>query len=105
MNLTQRRICECLQANPGRVSSEVAKTLRMTVQETERSVQQLIEAGYLKHGRRLKKGKTLRLTGKAFPPSYELIAPKLRREQAISAGFNALIPAMRAMVDVRREGV
>ncbi|KVM70135.1 hypothetical protein WJ60_09885 [Burkholderia ubonensis] len=103
MSLAQRRICECLQKNPGLVQRELAARLGITVEGIKKTVRHLIVGGYVKRGRRDRKGELLSLTGKPFPPSTECIPPQIKRELSIEVGLNALLPAMRAMIDVGRD--
>ncbi|WP_080412077.1 winged helix-turn-helix domain-containing protein [Burkholderia ubonensis] len=102
MSLAQRRICECLQKSPGLVQRELAKKLGITVDGIKKTVRLLVADGYVKRGRRDRKGEPLSLTGKPFPPSSECIPTHVKRQLAIDIGMSALLPAMRAMVAVGR---
>lgn len=102
MSLAQRRICECLQKSPGLVQRELATRLGITAEGIKKTVRRLVCDGYVKRGSRDRKGEPLSLTGKPFPPSTECIPANVRRQHAIDIGMSALMPAMRAMVDVAR---
>ncbi|KWD74674.1 hypothetical protein [Burkholderia cepacia] len=102
MSFSQRCICECLRESPGIVLRDLAARFRSTPDGMKRTVGRLVSGGYVKRGRRSRKGNPLYLTGKQFPPSCDVMPAGKRRHIAIEDGFDALIPAMRAMVDVGR---
>lgn len=102
MSFTQRCICECLGESPGITLRALSSQLRSTPDSMKRTVNRLISTGYIRLGRRGKKGYELHLTGKAFPASIEVMPADKRRYFAFEVGIAAIIPAIRAMVDVGR---
>lgn len=105
MGHTARLICECLARMPNATANQVAESMDKTFEAIKKPLRKLLDEGYIKRGRREKDGFPLSLTGKPFPPSGENARPAdpvFLRALRIDEGFDALIPAMRAMVNVGR---
>ncbi|RQR68974.1 hypothetical protein DIE11_34150 [Burkholderia sp. Bp9012] len=102
MSFTQRCICERLGESPGITLGALSSQLRSTPDSMKRTVNRLISTGYIRLGRRGRKGYELHLTGKAFPASNEVMPADKRRHVAFEVGIATVIPAIRAMVDVGR---
>ncbi|AIO32378.1 winged helix-turn-helix DNA-binding family protein [Burkholderia cenocepacia] len=102
MSFTQRCICERLAENPGVTLRDLSSLLRSTPDSMKRTINRLASTGYIRLGRRSKKGYALHLTGKPFPASSDVMPADRRRHIAFEVGIAVLMPAMRAMVDVGR---
>ncbi|WP_175725145.1 hypothetical protein [Burkholderia ambifaria] len=105
MGHTARLICESLAQTPNMTANQVAESLDKTFEAIKNPLRKLIAEGYIKRGHRRKDGFPMCLTGKPFPPSSANARrpdPAFLRAVRIDEGFGALIPAMRAMVEIGR---
>lgn len=105
MGHTARLICESLAQTPNMTANQVAASLDKTFEAIKNPLRMLIAEGYIKRGHRGKGGFLMVLTGKPFPPSSANARrpdPAFLRAVRIDEGFGALIPAMRAMVEIGR---
>ncbi|WP_186198006.1 hypothetical protein [Burkholderia gladioli] len=107
LGLKARLFCECLAANPGLTTSQMAVQMGADIDSTNRLSKQLTDDGYVARGPRNKAGYELTLTGKPFPPSSAWrpnadAARQERIDEEAIAIVQFVVPAFNAMCRVGR---
>ncbi|ATF84581.1 winged helix-turn-helix domain-containing protein [Burkholderia gladioli] len=109
MHFTARLICECLRDNPGLTAVEVAWSIDVAPKGIKKTINWLIENGYVARDPRTAKGYPMKWTGKRFAPSSEwtvtphqanLLRARDRRDGRDAASL--IVAAVHAMVKVGR---
>ncbi|UEC03949.1 MarR family transcriptional regulator [Burkholderia vietnamiensis] len=105
MTLVSLQILHALGEHTNVTVMQLAERMGRDLEAIRRPTRRLIADGFITRGRRMKDGSRLKLSGKPFPSVDSYEPPKnadTTRQRNMEEGFEALLPAMRAMVCVGR---